>query len=151
MGITVFQLKRSVALIKQEKARSVAELTSLCWTAFCFDPQLCIDPIRVRYQDEWCIFCQNDFTYSALIKRNVDAVSHILFIYGKFHSFPPSWSPASKFLIPPREEFPFFSSSTLLSEAASFPLACVKLSIFFILVTARRLSGRYLFMFHWGH
>lgn len=59
----VFQLERSVALIKQEKARSVAESTSLCWMAFWFDPGLCTGPTRVMYWDG--LFPVNDFTYSA--------------------------------------------------------------------------------------
>jgi len=64
MGITVFQLKCSVALIKQEKARSVAESTSLCWMAFCFDPELYIGPMRMMYWDG--LFAANGFSYSAL-------------------------------------------------------------------------------------
>lgn len=64
MGITVFQLKCSVALIKQEKAGSVAESTSLCWMAFCFDPELYIGPRRAMYWDG--LFAVNDFTYSDL-------------------------------------------------------------------------------------
>lgn len=68
MGITVFQLECSVALIKQEKARSVAESTSLCWMAFWFDPRLCIGPTGVMYWDG--LLAVNDFTYSATYRSS---------------------------------------------------------------------------------
>lgn len=57
MGITVFQLKYSAALIKQEKARLVAKSTSLSWMAFYFYLELFTGHMVMIYRD--CCFTVN--------------------------------------------------------------------------------------------